>query len=177
MQVLTPDSFTAMPWKNGGGVTHEIAKEERNGRLVWRLSIATVASDGPFSAFPGLTRILTVLSGPGLVLRSPGGVMVAEPLHPVRFSGDLAVTGERIAGDVRDLNVIFDAAVMAATVTHPVGPEELTTDPGAHLAFLCLSGRILADGVTVPQGAVALGSGSIELGMGAAGLLVRLTRI
>jgi uncharacterized protein len=176
MQVLTPESFTAMPWKNGGGVTHEIAKEERDGRLVWRLSIATVASDGPFSAFHGLARILTVLSGAGLVLRSPEGVMVAEPLRPVRFSGDLPVTGERIAGDVRDLNVIFDARVIAAAVTHTVGPAELATDPGQHLALLCLSGRVLADDVTIPQGAVALGSGTIELATGASGLLVRLTR-
>jgi uncharacterized protein len=177
MQVLTPDSFTPMPWKNGGGVTHEIAKVERDRRLVWRLSIATVASDGPFSAFPGCTRILTVLSGAGLVLRSPDGVIVAEPLRPVRFSGDLQVTGERISADVRDLNVIFDASVVAAKVTRAIGPEELATDPGEQLAFLTLSGRVLVGDASVPHGAVALGSGTVELAPGASGLLVRLTFI
>ncbi len=177
MPVLTPDSFIAMPWKNGGGITHEIAKEDRDGRLVWRLSIATVASDGPFSTFPGLTRILTILSGAGLVLRSPEGVMVADPLRPVRFSGDLPVTAERIAGDVRDLNVIFDAATVAAVVTRLAGPEEMIADPGELLAFLCLSGRVLADGETVTQGAVALAPGMLDLATGASGLLIRMTRI
>ncbi len=108
MRVIHPDGFVTMLWKNGGGITREIARVSEDDRILWRLSMAEVASDGPFSAFPGLTRILTVIRGAGLVLRTPLGVMTAEPMQPVRFSGDLPVDCTRIAGDVTDLNVIFD---------------------------------------------------------------------
>ena len=68
---ILPTAFTTAPWKNGGGVTHEIAKSEEDGAWLWRLSIAEVATDGPFSAFLGLSRILTVIEGEGLQLHLP----------------------------------------------------------------------------------------------------------
>ena len=117
MRIIPPSEFKAMPWKNGGGITHEILKEERDGKLLWRLSIAEVASDGPFSLFPGLSRILTVIDGEGLVLQAPDHELRALPFSPVTFSGDLAITSKRIGGDVRDFNVIFDDSIVAADVT------------------------------------------------------------
>jgi environmental stress-induced protein Ves len=69
MKIIPPSAFVTMPWKNGGGITHEILKQEHGGKLLWRLSIAEVASDGPFSLFPGLSRILTVIEGARLCQR------------------------------------------------------------------------------------------------------------
>jgi environmental stress-induced protein Ves len=117
MRIIPPSEFKVMPWKNGGGITHEILKEERDGKLLWRLSIAEVASDGPFSLFPGLSRILTVIEGEGLELTAPDRVLYALPLHPVSFPGDLTITSKRIGGDVRDFNVIFDGNIIGADVT------------------------------------------------------------
>jgi environmental stress-induced protein Ves len=170
MRIIGPEAFVTMPWKNGGGITHEIAKETRAGRLLWRLSVAEVASDGPFSAFPGLTRILTVLSGAGLVLRTAEGVIEAMPLHPVRFSGDLPVTGERVAGDVRDLNLIFDAERIAGSVTPVTGPFEAK----GPVALCAIAGLCLAGGQVVAPGSLALDAPEVELGQGAKGLLVGL---
>ena len=46
-------SYRAMPWKNGQGITHEIAREPAAGdSFLWRLSIAEVAADGDFSLVP-----------------------------------------------------------------------------------------------------------------------------
>jgi len=183
MEILTPDRFTTMPWKNGGGLTHEIALDAADGALRWRLSVAEVAADGPFSVFPGLTRVLTVIAGAGLVLRTPEGVIEARPLHPVRFAGDLPVHCTRIAGDVRDFNLIFDARRLSASVTVLAGPAEIEgRTPGQTLAFLCLRGRAVAgaqagaqaEAQAVPEGAVALGSGPLALQEGARGILVRL---
>jgi hypothetical protein len=176
MRILTSDTFTTMPWKNGGGVTHEIARAEEAGRLIWRLSVAEVAADGPFSAFLGLMRVLTVLSGAGLVLRTPEGVIEAAPLRPVRFPGDLPVTAERVAGAVRDFNVIFDPARVAAQVSVLCGPIEIEgRTPGHRLALLALGGRISAGNTAVPAGALALDATSICLAEGARGLLVRFS--
>ncbi|MCX7890512.1 MAG: HutD family protein [Rhodobacteraceae bacterium] len=178
MRIHLPEDFVTMPWRNGGGLTHEIARQGSADSFVWRLSVADVTADGPFSAFPGLTRVLTVIAGAGLVLRTPGGVIEARPLSPVRFPGDLAVHCRRIAGDVRDFNVIFDARAVAAAVTVPAGPFEVEgRTPGQTLAFLALRGRVLAGGMAVPAGAVATGTGPLVLAEGARGVLVRLRAI
>lgn len=175
MSVILPEAFVTMPWKNGGGITREIARRDDGDRLIWRLSMAEVASDGPFSAFPGLMRILTVIRGAGLVLRTPEGVIEAEPFHPVRFPGDLPVACSRIAGDVTDLNVIFDPARIEARVTRLRGPEDWRATGGA--AFLCLSGRVEADETPVPPGAVAIDADVLTLAPNGSGLLVTLDAI
>jgi uncharacterized protein len=105
-----------MPWKNGGGITHEILKREDAGKLQWRLSIAEVASDGPFSIFAGLSRILTVFEGDGLTLHTPTDSLEALPHQPIAFSGDVPIDCTRKSNVVTDFNVIFDPTHWRATV-------------------------------------------------------------
>ena len=69
---LTPAGYRRQPWANGRGVTVELARADGPDGLIWRLSMATVAEDGPFSLFPGIERNLTVISGPGFHLRGDG---------------------------------------------------------------------------------------------------------
>ena len=68
-RLFAPDEYRRMPWKNGGGSTDEIATYPRGAGLDafdWRVSIAHVASDGPFSRFPGVERTITLLEGAGM---------------------------------------------------------------------------------------------------------------
>jgi len=61
MKILRSADHKRMPWKNGGGETVEIAISPQGAGLAdfdWRVSMATVASDGPFSVFPGIDRTL-----------------------------------------------------------------------------------------------------------------------
>ena len=70
-RVLSPADYRRMPWKNGGGHTTEIAAEPPGAgtaSFVWRVSVADIAQDGPFSAFPGIDRTLVLLSGRGMRL-------------------------------------------------------------------------------------------------------------
>lgn len=139
MRIIRSGDFITQNWKNGGGVTHEIARADDESGLIWRLSLAEVATDGPFSAFPGLERILTVIDGAGLILETQGGPVAAHPLDPVRFSGDLSIQGRLIGGKVRDINLIFDpdrigGAVRLVDDAHPPAA-------GAEAALYCLSGR------------------------------------
>ena len=55
-------------WKNGGGVTEELAIHERSGSWLWRLSLAEVNASGPFSNFAGFRRNIMVVGGRGMVL-------------------------------------------------------------------------------------------------------------
>lgn len=159
MRIIRPGDFTTQKWKNGGGVTHEIARAEDAGGFLWRLSLAEVASDGPFSAFPGLERILTVIHGAGLILDTPGGPIAAHPLNPVRFSGDLPVHGRLIDGTVRDLNLIFDPARIGGEVRLVDDTNPLTT--GAAGALYCLTGRFRLAGDEAGPGCVAMLEGTM----------------
>lgn len=176
-RIQSPASFTSAPWKNGGGITHEIARKEENGALIWRLSIAEVTSDGPFSRFEGLSRILTVIDGNGIDLHTPDRTLHARLGRPVRFSGDLSVESRMCDGPIRDLNVIYDASRIRADVTLRAGPDRITTGPYVS-GFLALNGAISVDGDTIPVGSFALGTGgTFELAAGASGLLVTLAAL
>ena len=124
MQLLDPNDYHTAPWRNGGGVTHEIVRRDGPDGLIWRLSMAEVTTDGPFSFFNNLTRVLTVIDGAGLELISPDGEIMALPYQPVRFSGDLTISSQRIDGAVRDLNLIFDPAKINGSVTLLTGPGQ-----------------------------------------------------
>ena len=62
-KLLRNSDHRRMPWKNGGGETVEVIVHPEGASLSdfgWRVSMATVASDGPFSVFPGIDRTLAV---------------------------------------------------------------------------------------------------------------------
>lgn len=96
------------PWKNGGGVTRELAAEPEGADFLWRLSMAEVEASGPFSAFPGIDRTLTLLTGEGLKLDFAEGIdeVIDTPLRPFSFDGGRPCIGRLIGGPVRDLNVM-----------------------------------------------------------------------
>jgi environmental stress-induced protein Ves len=110
----------ASPWKNGGGVTREIACHPPQAGMQnfdWRISIAHIASDGDFSVFAGVDRVITLLEGGGVQLSSAdGSVMHAldTPLQPFAFSGDTAVHGRLLNGDCHDFNVMTRRGVCQA---------------------------------------------------------------
>lgn len=107
MKHLTLADYTRQPWKNGKGVTVELARAEVGGGLLWRLSMATVAEDGPFSLFPGIERNLTVISGPGFRLVGDGVLLDCLPLRPIAFRGDIALSAKGTAqGSSDDFNVM-----------------------------------------------------------------------
>lgn len=71
IQVLTAQQYREMPWKNGLGVTLEIARShgEALDDFDWRISIADVKTAGSFSYFPKKQRVLSILEGTGLALK------------------------------------------------------------------------------------------------------------
>lgn len=108
--VLPAAARTVQPWKNGGGATQDIARWPADSTIEnfgWRLSIAEVTQDGPFSDFPGIDRHLAVLTG--RLLLEGDGVSVS-PLDagsdPVSFPGDKPVFGRMAQSVVRDCNLM-----------------------------------------------------------------------
>ena len=108
-RVLRPRDYQLMPWKNGGGTTTEIWKAvSPDGEMLWRLSIADVASDGPFSEFPGIDRWIMLIEGNGMELTIDGLVQrIADPFEPFAFSGDARTNCRLLAGPIRDFNLMM----------------------------------------------------------------------
>lgn len=107
-RVVRSDEVAPQPWANGGGTTRELLVADDG---AWRISLADVASAGPFSAFPGRGRLLTVVEGTVLELLVDGEPHVVEPQRPFAFSGDVAVEARLPEGPVRALNVVVDPGV------------------------------------------------------------------
>lgn len=101
------DSATPAPWRNGGGVTRELAAQPAGADWTWRISVADVAADGPFSRFPGVQRCFAVLGGTGVILRLPGAEhRLTLASAPVSFDGEQPVQCELLHGPTRDLNLM-----------------------------------------------------------------------
>lgn len=119
---LSAADFTPMPWANGKGTTVELLRVIQDGRMILRLSRAMVVENGAFSIFPGVVRILTVLSGPGFDLVGDGVHLHARPLHPVAFAGDISVQAMGVTQPCEDFNVMTAADLPPARVTvQPAG--------------------------------------------------------
>jgi environmental stress-induced protein Ves len=66
------DAMTPEPWRNGGGLTRTIATSADHDAIVWRVSVADITHDGPFSVFPGIDRAALLISGQGVSLGEAG---------------------------------------------------------------------------------------------------------
>jgi environmental stress-induced protein Ves len=135
----------ATPWKNGGGVTREIVCQPPGAGMDafdWRVSIAHIASDGPFSRFAQVDRVITLLEGAGVRLHSHDGTVdhrLDRPWEPFAFSGEAPVQADLIAGDCHDFNVMTRRGRCRARVVvyREAGPLPVT---GAGL-LMALAGR------------------------------------
>ena len=111
MRIIRAAQHRTMPWKNGGGTTTEIAVSPPHASMKdfdWRVSMAHVGGDGPFSSFPEIDRTLSILIGEGLDLVFADGetVRLTGASEPYAFAADRPVTGRLVAGPIYDLNVM-----------------------------------------------------------------------
>ena len=111
MTILRLTDYKRMPWKNGGGETLEIAvfpTDASVGNFDWRISMATVATDGPFSLFPNIDRTLTIIDGDAMELSVEGRptVLLDQSTDPYEFAGDAPTAGRLRDGPIADLNVM-----------------------------------------------------------------------
>jgi environmental stress-induced protein Ves len=121
---LRPGEYERTRWKNGGGWTTQIAREPPgSGDFRWRVSIAEIEHDGPFSSFPGVDRDLVLLDGEGIELDIGAAPtrFLGERLAQLRFDGGEAVHCRLIDGATRDFNVMtLRGAVRADVVARPL---------------------------------------------------------
>jgi uncharacterized protein len=136
--------LAAQPWKNCGGVTREVVSlpAQAGADFEWRVSIAHIAASGPFSSYAGIDRVITLIEGPGVHLRSPDGAVdhrLDTPLEPFAFPGEAAVHADLLGADCHDFNVMTRRAHCRAHVQ--VLREAVELPPAAQGLFLVVGGR------------------------------------
>lgn len=131
MTILIPyASLEASPWKNGGGSTTEIAVSPPGAGLDtfdWRISLATIASSGPFSVFDGIDRTLALVDGPGVTLDIDNERFVLGEDEPVlEFAGESQVLATVGAQPTTDFNVM----TRRERCSHQLGKRSLSGQSG-----------------------------------------------
>ena len=131
--LISPADYRVMTWRNGQGTTTEIAIAPGVGdRFRWRLSIADVASSGPFSDFSGYDRVIAVVSGAGMRLAVAGRapVVLTRDSDPYPFPGDAATDCTLLDGPIRDFNLMTDRATCrGALAALRFGPAPMIPAP------------------------------------------------
>ncbi|KRF30631.1 HutD/Ves family protein [Nocardioides sp. Soil805] len=157
-RIVRSADVAPQPWANGGGTTRELLRADDG---AWRVSLADVVGDGPFSPFPGRHRLLTVVDGPVLALVVDGVEQVVEPRRPFAFDGAAEVGASVPEGPVRVLNVIADPAVDAFVTVLELGRSSALPIADDQAA-LVLQGRALAGEVGAAVCDLVVGPGEVS---------------
>lgn len=159
MRHLTRADYRTMPWANGKGTTVELLRVDGPQGLLWRLSMASVVENGPFSMLPGIDRNLTVITGPGFRLNGPGVDLTCAPLVPVAFPGDVAVTALGVTAPSEDFNVMTDRVLPHPTVTVE---RDASLPAGCTLALFALADAMI-NGTAIARHDLILTEGAAQI--------------
>ena len=149
-------------WRNDGGFTREVISEPAgSASFQWRVSIAEIEADGPFSRFDGYERVLVLLAGAGMRLHTTdtGAVIEVRPDEPlVRFAGDVPIHAELIDGPTTDFNLMWRTDTMIADAHRCSGCDELVGGaPDQVVGGYVLHGAALIDGIHLQAGEAFVG--------------------
>jgi uncharacterized protein len=141
------------PWKNGGGEMADIAVVPADAgydNFKWRVAIAKIDGDRPFSDFPGVDRTFMVVGGKGVNL-TVDGMAPARLTHkspPYYFSGDKPAQAKLIDGPIHALNVMTKRGVADTRIGLIDGTAQFDTGGDVYAMLVWARGR--AD-VTIGQ--------------------------
>jgi environmental stress-induced protein Ves len=117
IKIIRRSSFTAIPWKNGGGITHEAIRVPPTGdAFLWRVSVAQIDTSGPFSDFAGYDRKMVLLRGCGIALEFGSGerCTLSSAGDWLEFDGAMSTRCELLDGPCVDLNLMISQSLRSA---------------------------------------------------------------
>jgi uncharacterized protein len=151
LRLIAQDNFVEGRWRNGKGVSWEIASHKPEGAVDfhWRFAKARIDSDVPFSIYPGVDRVFMQLSGNGLDLEFEGGHVLAvhESNVPHAFACDVPLNCKLRDGPCFDLNLFTARGVYQgeASVLKLNGMESIDLS-GVEAVFFALEGLVVLSG-------------------------------
>ncbi|MCB1379948.1 MAG: HutD family protein [Alphaproteobacteria bacterium] len=179
LRIIRATDFAEGRWKNGMGISWDIASDPPGAgadHFGWRFAIARIDADVPFSAYPEVDRLFTLIDGNGLALDVDGqGLIDVNRRHiPHGFPGDAPTSCRLKDGPCRALNLFLARRGWSATVEIISGTGRIAHD-GPVLLF-ALDGSVHVGGDRLEQGDAAIARGEVRLDAGACRLYAaRLT--
>jgi environmental stress-induced protein Ves len=141
------DAYLSMPWRNGAGVTREIAREPARGEnFAWRLSLASLQVNGPFSSYTGYERCVALVDGRGFRLHVAGAAtqtLAARGTHAL-FAGAAQASCELLDGPCTDLSLmVHEPGTIDGVTRLAISAEQSLADaPGKLQALFVLFGAV-----------------------------------
>ena len=180
VRIIPRSAFAEGRWRNGLGVSWDIASDGgAAGDFGWRLAIARIDGDVPFSDYPAVDRVFTLIDGDGLSLdvAGLGRLEVAERFAPVRFPGDAATLCRLKGGACLALNLFVARRAWRADVA--AGPLEAAVDLGAAPVSLVFAlRRLLRLGTaSLDEGDAAIVTGAATLSPTRPGCIAYVARL
>lgn len=145
LQHFNVNQCAEMPWKNGGGTTKEVVCHPANSDMShfnWRISIAKIDQNGPFSSFEGIDRTIMLLQGKQVRLQAKDGSFdhkLEQPLAPFSFAGEVGLDCTLEAGSTQDFNVMTRRQICQSVTT--IVREETTFNGMNTAVILAAKGR------------------------------------
>lgn len=126
-------SIEPVPWKNGRGVTRNLFDDGgENGEWSWRVSIAEISGEQPYSSFPGVRRTQVSLGPGGVDLTIDGSTSAIPPGGVISFDGEAEVSARPECAGFLDLNIMVRRSMWAAEVETIEGPVLASRAHGTH---------------------------------------------
>lgn len=149
-RILRSVDYVARPWKNGGGTTRDIAVSPPGASLDafdWRLSLAQVDRDGPFSRFDHVDRTIVLLSG-AMTLHERDGRIDLVRNEPFAFAGERAIEATVAGGSTLDFNVMTRRARASHTARRELFSKQahVETRAGSTVVLFALERGLMVDG-------------------------------
>jgi uncharacterized protein len=170
LRIIRSADYVARPWKNGGGVTRDIFVSPPGASLDnfdWRLSLAQVDRDGPFSRFDNVDRTLVLLSG-AMSLHEQDRSTELMPNSPFSFAGERTISATLPGGTTVDFNVMTRRGRALHTVQRCTFNKRVTIKAAATTVVFALERGLSIDdqplevhdtAIVADQGAVIAASG------------------
>lgn len=155
-------SIPPTAWRNGGGITRELAvwpapnvkatQDKYSNNWLWRISVADVSADGPFSVFKGIDRWFAVLDGAGVQLdiqsenRATQSIEQTPNSEPLAFDGGAATDCKLIDGPTQDLNLMVRrSGISSSRMLRINGQLDLNLDASKFIAIYPINTPAIVD--------------------------------
>lgn len=171
MRIIRKSEFLEGRWRNGMGVSWDIACDPADASASdfgWRFAIARIDADVPFSHYPDVDRVFTLIEGQGLDLEFDGGrtLAVDKLFVPHPYACDIDTFCRLHDGPCRALNLFLRRGRWTAAVDILSSPADIT-HPGPILLF-ALAGGTTVNGETLAEGDATITADHVVIEAGGA---------
>jgi environmental stress-induced protein Ves len=134
MSVQVFKDHAAMPWPNGAGITYEVTRFPESGDFEWRISLADIDNDCPFSVMPGVDRGIVLMEGDHMILANPEQKLRIDQLVAFNYPGEIGYDCSLPAGPAKDLNIMTRRGKFASkTVVLGGGTHQIDASKDVHI--------------------------------------------